>query len=85
MKLARIIEFLISKRSLLAVIMLVLMAALVLADIILPPAYTRFPWEAISGFAAFFGFVACAALIFFSRFLGEWLLYRDEDYYDDHE
>ena len=85
MNLAQIIEFLIAKRSILAIILLVLMAALVLVDIILPPPYTHFPWDAIGGFAAFFGFAACAALIVFSRLLGEKLLYRDEDYYDDHE
>ncbi len=85
MRLARFIEYLIARRSLLAVIALVLMAALVLVDIILPPAYTHFPWDAIGGFAAFFGFAACAALIFLARLLGEKLLYRDEDYYDDHE
>jgi hypothetical protein len=85
MKLGKILEYLVARRRALTYLMLVVMAALVLADIIIEPAYTRFPWDGIGGFAAFYGFVSCVLIIVISKWLGYGLLYRNEDYYDDDE
>lgn len=83
MKLGRILEFLVEKRRALTWLMLVVMGVLVAVDIIVPPAYTRFPWDGVGGFAAFYGFVSCILIIVVSKALGYGLLYRSEDYYDD--
>ena len=85
MKLGKILEYLVERRQALTWLMLVVMALLVLADIIIEPAYTRFPWDAIGGFAAFYGFISCVLIIVISKLLGYRLLYRNEDYYDDDE
>jgi hypothetical protein len=39
-------------------------------------------WTGIPAFWIFFGFIGCAALIFFAKALGKLLLDRKEDYYD---
>jgi hypothetical protein len=85
MKLGKILEYLIERRRALTYLMLVAMALLVLADIVIPAAYTRFPWDGIGGFAAFYGFISCVLIIVISKALGYGLLYRNEDYYDDDE
>ena len=85
MKLGQILEYLVERRRALSWLMLAVMALLVLADIIIEPPYTRFPWDGIGGFAAFYGFVSCVLIIVISKVLGYRLLYRDEDYYDDDE
>ena len=61
----------------------VLLAGLVIADILLPSAYDRFPWESIGGFGAFYGFVGCILIIALAKGLGHALLYKPEDYYDE--
>jgi uncharacterized membrane protein len=85
MKLGKILEYLVERRQALTWLMLAVMALLVLADIIIEPAYTRFAWDGIGGFAAFYGFVSCVLIIVISKVLGYRLLYRNEDYYDDDE
>lgn len=63
--------------------MYVLLAGLVIADILLPSAYDRFPWESIGGFGAFYGFVSCILIIALAKGLGHAFVYKPEDYYDE--
>ncbi len=84
--LGRWLERLVARGRLLSLITLVVMALLVLADIIIPPAYVRFPWDGLGGFAAVLGFVGCVFFIAVAKGLGHLLLYRPEDYYgEQHE
>ena len=48
-----------------------------------PRHHAYFFWDAIPGFSAVFGFVACVILIFFSKGIGHALLMKREDFYDD--
>jgi len=43
----------------------------------------HFAWDEIPAFHAILGFVGCFVLIFVSKALGQYLLMREEDYYDD--
>lgn len=79
----RILEFLVAHHRGLRWLLVVVMAALVIVDIAVPPAYTRFPWDGIGGFAAFYGLFASVVLIGIAKALGHGLVYRSEDYYDD--
>jgi hypothetical protein len=79
----RFLEYLVAHARLLSWLMLALMAALVVADLLIPAAYQRFPWDRIGGFGALYGFVSCVLIIVVSKALGTLLLYRPEDYYDD--
>lgn len=79
----RFLEYLVEHSKLLSWVILALMAALVVADILIPAAYQRFPWDGIGGFGALYGFVSCVLIILVSKALGYLLLYRSEDYYDD--
>lgn len=63
--------------------MLALMALLVIADLLIPTGYGRFPWDTIGGFGALYGFLSCVLIIVVSKLLGYAFLYRPEDYYDD--
>ncbi|MFP4207826.1 MAG: hypothetical protein ACLFSC_04150 [Wenzhouxiangella sp.] len=84
--LGRWLERLVARGRLLSLVTLVLMAGLVLADIIIPPAYVRFPWDGLGGFAAVLGFVGCVFFIAVAKGLGQLLLYQPEDYYgEQHE
>lgn len=56
---------------------------LVIANVLAPSAYQRFPWDGIPGFGAFYGFVSCVLIIVVSKALGYAFLYRKEDYYDE--
>lgn len=85
MKLVKLLEYLVERRRTLGIAMLVVMGLLVAVDFLIPPAYTRFPWDSIGGFAAFYGLVSCVLIIIVSKWLGYVLLYRDEGYYDDDE
>lgn len=82
MTLARILETMVAWRGLLRWVVLTVMALLVLVDWIVPPAYSRFPWDGIGGFAAFYGLVSCVLIIVVSKALGYALLYRKENYYE---
>jgi hypothetical protein len=62
---------------------LALMALLVVADVLIPTGYGRFPFDTIGGFGALYGFVSCVLIIVVSKLLGYAFLYRPEDYYDD--
>lgn len=39
-------------------------------------------WDSIPGWWAIFGFVGCAVIVIFSKWLGHVLLQKDEDFYD---
>lgn len=57
--------------------------AVFVADFFVPREHVVFFWDAISGWAALFGFVSCVAIIFVSKALGrQGRLMRREDYYD---
>ena len=79
----KFLEMLVRNARTLTWAMLALMAALVIADVLIPTGYGRFPWDTIGGFGAFYGFVSCVLIIVVSKLLGYALLYRSEDYYDD--
>ncbi len=83
MHLGKLLEALVNRGKLLRRIMYVLLAGLVIADILIPSAYDRFPWESIGGFGAFYGFASCVLIIVVSKALGYLALYRNENYYDD--
>jgi len=82
MSIRGILESMVAHRFALRWLVLALMAGLVVVDIIVPPAYTRFPWDGIGGFAAFYGLFSCVLIIVASKALGYALVYRKEDYYD---
>jgi uncharacterized membrane protein len=79
----KFLEYLVKNARTLTWMMLALMAALVIADVLIPTGYGRFPWDTIGGFGAFYGFVSCVLIIVVSKLLGYALLYRSEDYYND--
>ncbi len=83
MDLGKFLEYLVEHRRLLTWIMLAIMALLVIADIVIPPDYVRFPWDRFGGFGALYGFISCVLIIVVSKALGYGLLYKSEDYYDD--
>lgn len=81
--LGRWLEKLVRRGRLLSLLTLAMMAVLVLADIVLPPDYLRFPWDGIGGFAAVLGFVGCVFFIAVAKGLGTLLVYKPEDYYGE--
>jgi purine-cytosine permease-like protein len=83
MKLARILEWMVVHGRMLARILLVVMAALVVADFFKTPGYQRYAWDGWAGFGALYGFVSCIVIIVVSKALGYLFLYRPDDYYDD--
>jgi hypothetical protein len=80
---AGLLEFLVRHVTAVKWVVCAAMAGLVVADFLLPSGYDRFPWESIGGFGAFYGFVSCVLIIVVAKALGNLLLYRGEDYYDD--
>ena len=57
--------------------------AVFVADFFVAREHVDFFWDAISGWAALFGFVSCVAIIFVSKVLGhQGRFMRREDYYD---
>ena len=81
----KILEYLVARRRILTWITLAIMGVLVVIDILVPPAYVRFPWDGLGGFGALYGFVSCVLIIVVSKALGYGFLYRPEDYYDEPE
>ena len=81
--LGRLLEFLHDRSKLLARLMLLIMAALVIADLFITAGYDRFWWESVSGAGAVYGLFACVVIVVVSKFLGYQFLYRPEDYFDD--
>lgn len=76
------LDALVRRRRLLRVAMIVLMAFAVLADVLKPSHYSRFPWDGIPGFTAAFAFAGALALIGIYKAIGYGLVYRRPDYYD---
>lgn len=83
MDLGKLLQALVERGVLLRRIMYVVLAGLVIADILIPSKYDRFPWESVGGFGALYGFFGCILLIVLAKVLGHVLLYRPEDYYDE--
>ena len=84
--LGRWLEKLVKRGRVLSFVALGLMIVIVIADIATPSKEPKLPWDAIGGFAAVMGFVACVFFIALAKGLGTWLLYRPEDYYgEEHE
>ncbi len=83
MKLGRLLEWMVRHGRLLSIVMLVIMAGLVIADLLIEPAYRRYVWDGIGGFGAIYGFVSCILIIVVSKALGYALLYKPEDYYEE--
>jgi membrane associated rhomboid family serine protease len=82
-KLAKVLEKMVANSKLISRIMLLIMAALVIANILYPVGYDRFFWESIPGAGAVFGVIAAVVIVVVSKTLGYKLLYRAEDYYDE--
>jgi len=82
-RLGRFLEGLVKRSRLLSKVMLVIMAALVIADIAIPTGYDRFFWERLGGAGALYGLFACFVIVVVSKFLGYKLLYRPEDYFNN--
>lgn len=82
-RLGRLLEGLVQRSRLLSRIMLVIMAALVIANIIYPAGYDRFFWETLGGAGAMYGIFSCVVIVVVAKFLGYKLLYRPENYYDN--
>lgn len=82
MRLTRMLDWMVAHGRLLARIVLVLMAALVVADFFKEPKYERYPWDGLAGFGALYGLASCIVIIVVSKALGHALLYRPDDYYD---
>jgi len=79
---ARILEAMVKRASLLRKVGYFVLAALVVLDFFIPREHVERFWDRIPGFHAIYGFVACTFIIFLvSKFLKHWLMKR-EDYYD---
>ena len=78
----KLLDILVRNGRLLGWVMLAIMAALVVADILIPSSYDRFVWEQIGGFGAIYGLVASIIIIVVAKLLLHPLLNRSEDYYD---
>lgn len=62
----------------------VLVLLLVLGVLFGRPEHPHFFWETIPGVFALIGFAGACLMILVFRRLGETLLQRDEDYYEEH-
>jgi hypothetical protein len=85
MDLGKMLQALVERGTLLRRIVWVVLIGLVIADILVPSKYDRFPWESIGGFGAFYGFISCVLIIVVSKALGYLALYRNEEYYGEAE
>ncbi len=81
--LSELLQFMVRHGRILTWIMLAIMAGLVIADLMIEPAYIRYPWDRLGGFGALYGFISCVLIIVVSKALGYAFLYKPEDYYDD--
>lgn len=68
--LGRFLEAMVNRSKLLSRVMLGIMAALVIADILIPSGYDRFFWESLSGAGAVYGIFSCWLIVVVSKFLG---------------
>jgi hypothetical protein len=84
MKLLMVIEFLHKHVRRLRIASLCILLALVVLDWLFVDKSKTHTWvEGVPAFWAFFGFVACVAIIFFSKWFGHLGIMSREDYYDD--
>ncbi|MCC5794320.1 MAG: hypothetical protein JJT85_06225 [Chromatiales bacterium] len=83
MDLGRLLQAMVERGTALRRTMYVVLAGLVIADILVPSKYDRFPWESIGGFGAFYGLISCVLIVVVAKSLGYLLVYRSEDYYDE--
>ena len=84
MKLLALLEFLHRHVRPLKLASLGMLAGLVVLDGLLVDKAEAHTWfEAVWAFWALFGFVACVAIIFFSKWFGHLGIMTREDYYDD--
>lgn len=81
--LGRFLEAMVNRSKLLSRVMLCIMAALVIADILIPSGYDRFFWERISGAGAIYGLLCCLVIVMVTKLLGYKFLHRKEDYFDN--
>jgi hypothetical protein len=82
-KLGLTLEWMVNHSKLMSGIMLVIMAAIVIANFIFPAGYDRFFWESLPGAGAVYGLFSCVVIVVISKFLGYKFLYRPEDFYDN--
>ena len=59
-----------------------ILVLLIAADFIIPRHEIHFFGDKIPGFWSLFGLVSCVLIIVVSKWLGQYWLVRDEDYYD---
>ena len=60
----------------------VAMGLFVISDFIIPKHHVIFPWDAIPGFSAVYGFISCVVIITAAKLIGKLWLQKSEDYYD---
>ena len=83
MKLLRLIEWLRGRLRLIRIALLGVLVLLVLADgLLIDKGDAHTAAERIPGFWSFFGFTACVAIIFLSKWFGRLGIMTREDYYD---
>jgi purine-cytosine permease-like protein len=64
-------------------IFIAILFAIVIADFLVKRGHGVFFFDDFPGWGAVFGFLACTAIIFVSKFIGhQGGIMRDEDYYD---
>lgn len=84
MRIGNVLDYLIGRRRVLGWLAVVAMVAVVAADMLVPPSYSRFPWDGVGGFGAFYGLVSALLIVATARLLDR-ALRRDKDYYRDGE
>lgn len=70
-----------ARMTLVLVFCYAVLALLVLVDIGIPRHHPHFLGDVIPGFWAGFGLFSCVLIILFSKWLGNKLLFRPDDYY----
>lgn len=83
MTLSKLLQYLVDHARALRWGACVVLAGLVVADLLVPSPYDRFPWESWGGFGAAYGLFSCVLIIAVAKALGALLLYRSENFYDD--
>lgn len=84
MKLAEAIDFLVKRRKQLVIAGVAVLGILVLVDaLFIDKSEAHTHAEHWPGFWSVFGFIACVAIIFVSKWYGHLGIMQREDYYDD--
>ncbi|AGK61779.1 hypothetical protein Asulf_01808 [Archaeoglobus sulfaticallidus PM70-1] len=60
----------------------IVLAITFISDFFIRREHVEFVWQAIPGFASFYGFISCIFIIVFSKWIGHRWLMKEEDYYD---